>query len=587
MVGSTLVLLALLQAPDSWTSAPGPNPGVANLASSAAKGSLWIYGGRRQPGSDDRHTLREFDPVLGQWFDRASIPVADTGYFNPCGAALGAFLYQFGGVERTWDGSAWIAGLFTNHVWRYSVDDDLWVRVADLPIPLNLSKAASTADRLVVAGGRTYDAAGTAVTSAAVFSYDPASDAWSTLPDLPVPTHSHHIGCVEGAIFVAGGNITGTQTAATWKLAMGNLPLGWVRVADLPSARQSCGFAVAGGRFYVTGGTGVASGQTHIEYSPAADLWTARTSPGMTVYLGFAGTLDEGGREFVYAGGGTLATYTMMKYALPDFGSVPTIAGAVEVLDASGTPVPEGTGFGSGITLTLSAPVDDADATDTIRLQAQISTDPSAFPDGDWVTGAAVPAGGTAQAAIPVPGGGDWFVRVRAVDSTGNPGAWALFGDPALADFYVDATFPTAPQPLSPVSTDYGVTDKGGGVVSFAWTASTDDRPGVTYRLEVSRGPAFSPLVASQNSTVPSAAVWLSPGSQPYYWRAVAIDASGNATAGPSAEFRVVKLDGEKEKSAGCGASARAGGRVALLAAVMGIFILGFMNLWKVRRTAL
>lgn len=88
-----------------------------------------------------------------------------------------------------------------NQVWSYNPATDAWTQVADLPMPLRAFGAAvRLGGTIYVFGG--FD--GVAPTNA-VHLYDIMGDAWSRGPDMPGPRFGSAVGIVNGKIVVAGG----------------------------------------------------------------------------------------------------------------------------------------------------------------------------------------------------------------------------------------------------------------------------------------------------------------------------------------------------------------------------------------------
>ncbi len=147
-----------------------------------------------------------------------------------------------------------------------------WSVGADLFDPLQEQSVVAWQAEVVIIGG--FD--GVAAVVDRVEAYDPLSDSWRLLPDLPVPLH-HALAVVhDGSLFVLGGN-TGFDFAP-WGAGYVLEPdaTDWAPATTMPVGAER-GAAVVGvlaGRVHVVGGLGV-DGVTdeHHAWDPSTDAW--------------------------------------------------------------------------------------------------------------------------------------------------------------------------------------------------------------------------------------------------------------------------------------------------------------------------
>ncbi|WP_425953394.1 Kelch repeat-containing protein [Xylanimonas sp. McL0601] len=164
---------------DAWSAiAPMPHPYLA--AGSAVVGDkLYVIGGC-EAQSCGTTEVQVYDPATNTWS-------AGPSYLEPisypvCGT-IDAKVYCSGGAYEPGEGST------TDSKDTFVLDPTAkeWTQLASAPLDL-WTAAGTTADgKLLVAGGRT---ASTNITSDKAWAYDPATDAWSALPDLPGPVES-------------------------------------------------------------------------------------------------------------------------------------------------------------------------------------------------------------------------------------------------------------------------------------------------------------------------------------------------------------------------------------------------------------
>lgn len=99
--------------------------------------------------------------------------------------------------------------------------------------------------------------------------YDPATDSWSSGPDLPKP-HSHAEGSTlvhDGRLFVMGGRSVSENESAIWVLSAGK----WSQFDELPTPLLGPAARIIGGRLVVAGGAPSGTG-------PHAAVWVRTMS---------------------------------------------------------------------------------------------------------------------------------------------------------------------------------------------------------------------------------------------------------------------------------------------------------------------
>jgi N-acetylneuraminic acid mutarotase len=143
--GGTTALLRYDPAEDAWAVLPGPSQPREHVAAVAFNDELWVIGGR-WGGTGALATVEIFSPASGSWRDGPEMKVARSGF-----------------------------------------------------------GAAAVGDRIVVAGGEILGARPwTALAGAEV--YDPDTDAWTLLPELPAGIHGMPVVGFEGTAYILGGS---------------------------------------------------------------------------------------------------------------------------------------------------------------------------------------------------------------------------------------------------------------------------------------------------------------------------------------------------------------------------------------------
>ncbi|GIH15502.1 carboxypeptidase regulatory-like domain-containing protein [Rugosimonospora africana] len=149
--------------------------------------------------------------------------------------------------------------------------DAPWTPVADYPTPIQDNLAAANNGQIYSAFGFT-GAEGTS----ALYVYDPATGAWSTLASAADIREKPAGGFIGGKLYAVGG--WDQSGAPDPKLEIYNPTTNsWSTGASDPKPYAASGGAVLGGKLYVIGGCGVnGCGSRDVEvYDPATDSWTS------------------------------------------------------------------------------------------------------------------------------------------------------------------------------------------------------------------------------------------------------------------------------------------------------------------------
>ena len=215
-------------APAQRIEASLPAP-IEETGAAVAGGKLYVMGGFDAAGRS-LATVYAFDGSV--WQGGPGLPLAVD---HPSAASLDGSIYLSGGHSNGRD-SARLARL----------DGGSWTELAPMRFARGGHTLLAAQGRLYAIGGNT--AAGN-VAPAEVF--DPAANAWTTLPSLPVP-RNHVSGFVLGSdVCVAGGRAPTTARVDCFDTAQG----AWHQIADLPQATSGAGStAFLGGGVVMMGG---------------------------------------------------------------------------------------------------------------------------------------------------------------------------------------------------------------------------------------------------------------------------------------------------------------------------------------------
>jgi N-acetylneuraminic acid mutarotase len=186
------------------------------------------------------------------------------------GAAAGGQLYVFGGFYDS-------AAHATTEGDRYDPGTNAWSLLADLPQPITHAGVAVDGGAVYLAGGFVGD--GLSQVTGRVLRYDTAADTWSDLPPLPeargagalvrLGRQLHFFGGLDAALTDRGDHWVFDLDAGT----------GWTDAAPLPNPRNHLGYADLGGLAYAVGGQHLldetSANQAEVDaYDPGSDSWT-------------------------------------------------------------------------------------------------------------------------------------------------------------------------------------------------------------------------------------------------------------------------------------------------------------------------
>jgi N-acetylneuraminic acid mutarotase len=180
--------------------------------------------------------------------------------------------------------------------------DAPWTAISNYPTPIQDNVAAVNGGKLYSAFGFTGDG-----DTAAMYSYDPDSGAWSPLASAADTREKPAAAFLNGKFYAAGGwdpNGNPDPKLEVYDPATN----AWSTGAPSPKPQAGSGTAVLDGKLYVVGGCGNGTcGSTDVEvYDPASDSWAAAAAYPEPVSWESCGAIGEK----VYCAGGTTDSAT-------------------------------------------------------------------------------------------------------------------------------------------------------------------------------------------------------------------------------------------------------------------------------------
>jgi len=250
---------------DKWTKKKNMPLAAHHVAAAENGGKIYVFGGgvQRQPGGGayvPANNAWEYDPAADTWKTLAAMP---TPRLAAVAASAGGKIYVMGGAGnyKTRDGQSLDPNqphrvLDINEV--YDPATNTWAPKQVLPTPRNSMFAGVVNGKIYLIGGRVASAfAATGSVTDVVEEYDPATDKWGFLKDrMPTPRDEGVAGVFNNRIYVAGGeSITALNNSVSRAFeAYDPASNSWQALGNMPLARYGLAGGIIGNRFHVVGG---------------------------------------------------------------------------------------------------------------------------------------------------------------------------------------------------------------------------------------------------------------------------------------------------------------------------------------------
>jgi len=250
---------------DKWTRKKNMPLAAHHAAVAENGGKIYVFGGgtQKQAGSGayvPANNAWEYDPAADSWKALAAMP---TARLAAVAVAAGGKIYVMGGATnykaregQSLDPNQPHRVLDSNEV--YDPASNTWAAKQILPTPRNSMFAGVVNGKIYLIGGRVATAfATTGSVTDVVEEYDPATDKWGFLKDrMPTPRDEGVAGVFNNRIYVAGGeSITALNNSVSRAFeAYDPASNSWQALGNMPLARYGVSGGVIGNRFHVVGG---------------------------------------------------------------------------------------------------------------------------------------------------------------------------------------------------------------------------------------------------------------------------------------------------------------------------------------------
>lgn len=283
---------------DSWSTTTSLPLPSADQAVVALNGKIYILGGYSSDGGESLFSdaCYVFDPATGQY--NAIAPLG-TIRINPAATVLNGKIIVMGG-----DGGE---GAMSS-VEEYDPTSNSWTPLADMPKPRENFQAATIGQTVYAVGGSSQSPQTGYVVYDSVDVYDRASNAWTTAASMNVAREYLGLAMLDGKLYAIGGANNDDSAAASSSFTQSSVEIydpavdGWSFGADQPSERYGLGVGVVGTTIYALGGYDQFENPLtdNTGFDATAPSWKQHAPVPQA--LGEAGTVALGGKIYVFGG---------------------------------------------------------------------------------------------------------------------------------------------------------------------------------------------------------------------------------------------------------------------------------------------
>lgn len=266
----------------SWKRRADLIKGVMLQTGGVVNGKLYFYGGYVSPGTASQE-LWVYDPTVNIWSK-----IADVGRFrqSQACAVVNNKLYFHGGLDENRYGKT--------DLWVYDPATNLWTQKASSPNTHDSHVAVGVDNAFYIYGGNGLGK---------FLKYEAISDTWSEMakPITNTVNLRYSAGAaINGEIYIYGGNITHSRILVRYNPTTNS----WTRLPDIPVSGRREHIAVnLQNKLYVHGGIDASNSTVRTDpwiYDPVTQTWKAQPSSPVSRSSHFGGVIDN---KVLFTGG--------------------------------------------------------------------------------------------------------------------------------------------------------------------------------------------------------------------------------------------------------------------------------------------
>jgi PKD repeat protein len=233
-----------------------------------------------------------YDPSEDSWEQLSDFPGG--ARFGPCAFSCNGKGYVCLGVDQTFN---WL-----NEVWEFDPGTEIWTQKSDFPGGPRYHSSLFVIDNKAYIAGGSVNQGNNYLND--LWCYDPANDSWTRRANLPTDHLAGAVGfSLDGNGYLAGGGHS-TYEVSQDVYKYDPVTNTWSQLPDLPGLRAGAVGFVIGEKAYV--GTGTDHANTYKSfwyYSQETNNWTAMTNPPADFSQRFASTaFSIGDTGYVFGG---------------------------------------------------------------------------------------------------------------------------------------------------------------------------------------------------------------------------------------------------------------------------------------------
>ncbi|WP_329457972.1 carboxypeptidase regulatory-like domain-containing protein [Streptomyces sp. NBC_01497] len=262
----------------SWTKLADATTRRLNPAYGVIRGKLYVTGGKDAAGQPIAGG-EVYDPATGAWSQIADQP---TAYGESGSAVVGDKLYVVGGCD--------VLNCGTTDVQVYDPATDSWSAGAPYPRPVSYSSCATTDGVLYCAGGADEPSGVQPTDTASGYALDAAAGKWKPIADAPADFWGAATTAADGQLLVAGGDQLSAQAITNQAFSYDPARDAWSVLPNL--AAPVLGAAAAPGWYVIGGEDELLAPQSAVSRLPGYDQphadvpWLSEKASSLTVGAG-------------------------------------------------------------------------------------------------------------------------------------------------------------------------------------------------------------------------------------------------------------------------------------------------------------